>query len=350
MLRRSFFSVASGGIELASEKTGPLGPAEDPFNRTSIGSNEADEDANRMEIAVGDGIIISKTGGTAELDYSRTGFLGNFDIGESYGENISESYLELSVQPDSGPGYLGGTYRAEFEIRLNNDSDLLGSETIGVSGRGVWFFEAEHTVARPTASSGQASFGSGEKLENVGLTYGDSTFSNPTEVDIRDSGPLSQSTTVTIDMENFTEAQGEGAENLSGDIANVEGLDGELFVLQMSYDELTAINQFGSESATTLLWFDVGSERWVNAVLGNSDGGAGAKRFASSYDTYLSGAGGTPELSAYGIDLSNNVVWAVLDHNSSFAPAGVNAVPEPSTVFLMLLSGAYLIFWKNRRR
>jgi hypothetical protein len=42
------------------------------------------------------------------------------------------------------------------------------------------------------------------------------------------------------------------------------------------------------------------------------------------------------DLSAFGLDTSNDRVWAVLDHNSVFASG---AIPEPMTLSMLALGG-----------
>jgi hypothetical protein len=56
-------------------------------------------------------------------------------------------------------------------------------------------------------------------------------------------------------------------------------------------------------------------------------------------------------LGAYGLDLANQQVWAVIDHNSDFGVTngGILVVPEPSSYLLAGL-GIAGGWWQLRRR
>ncbi len=119
-------------------------------------------------------------------------------------------------------------------------------------------------------------------------------------------------------------------------VADVSGMSGDTYVLQITYDPTVAIELFGSEENVRLMWFD--GVEWINAVDGNVGGLANFVGNAS-YNADLDFV-----LGNYGIDTENNEVWAVINHNSLFAVT----VPEPST--LLLLGGSLFgLFLANRR-
>ena len=106
------------------------------------------------------------------------------------------------------------------------------------------------------------------------------------------------------------------------------------FVLQMSYNPL----DLGSIAAIDLRlgWLD--GSTWVNAIAGNS---------SQANDLFVnSGYDGNLTLGHYGVDTVNDVVWAVVDHNSPFA-----VIPEPGTLALLAagLLGLLAYAWRKRR-
>ncbi len=137
---------------------------------------------------------------------------------------------------------------------------------------------------------------------------------------------------------SFTNTSGMISDKLS-----INGLDGTTFLLVMNVD-LSASFDIND---IYIAWFDErsGSETsgtWVNAVAGNH-GANNNQRFLGdlSYEEFLSG-GWDPEtmLGAYGVNMANGDVWAVIDHNSEFG-----VVPEPTTTVL-LAAGVLLLFAK----
>jgi hypothetical protein len=95
-----------------------------------------------------------------------------------------------------------------------------------------------------------------------------------------------------------------------------------LYVLQFTYLDANVPNGF-TEEQMQLLVFETGSDDWSLAIDDNSDGGAGNSFFAGSYADFLTGPGGgsldSSDLSSYGVDATNNLAWAVLDHASFFS-------------------------------
>jgi fibronectin-binding autotransporter adhesin len=117
---------------------------------------------------------------------------------------------------------------------------------------------------------------------------------------------------------------------LVSDVVNLTGMGNtggtgftDTFILQMSYNEalLDGFESFGVTEGNIVIAWKNGIE-WVNAVNGNST--PGGTYFANQAYNAASRS-----LGDYGIDPTNNVVWAVLNHNSEFA-----VIPEPSTLVL----------------
>ena len=140
--------------------------------------------------------------------------------------------------------------------------------------------------------------------------------------------------TVTVDLLAMPTVQ--FPMGFASDVVDVSGTGTDTFVLQLGYDEATAIALYGTEALAELGWFDVGSNSWKNAVLGNTGGVA---QFVGDRAWQVSDT-----LGSYGVDTANNQVWAVINHNSQFA-----TVPEPGSAGLLVL-GAGLLGFRRRRR
>lgn len=134
-------------------------------------------------------------------------------------------------------------------------------------------------------------------------------------------------------------------DNLASDRMSFSGTGTDKFVVQLSYDEAAAVTLFGTEDNAALLWRNPASQMWVNSVLGNSDGGAAQQHFLGAYDPNTEFV-----LGDYGVDTANNVVWAVIDHNSDFAVGSAQAAPEPGTCALMLMGMGAMLFRSRRNR
>jgi autotransporter-associated beta strand protein len=147
--------------------------------------------------------------------------------------------------------------------------------------------------------------------------------------------------------------------NIASDVATVSGMPNkgtgpqgstltDQFVLELGYN-VTAANALGGASALTLMW-NSPTAGWVNAILGNSDGGAGANFVAGAYI-----AGSDFNLSWYGVDVADGYVWAVLDHNSDYGAGNLSntpfgVVPEPSTWTMLAIGGTGLLFFLRRAK
>jgi hypothetical protein len=148
--------------------------------------------------------------------------------------------------------------------------------------------------------------------------------------------------------------------NGNGSIS-LHGLNGTKFLMVLDMEGY--IPEDATVADYYLGWWDAtansGTGGWVNAVLGNT-GTAGALALANptgytiGYQQFLTNNGGwngTTMLGAYGLDLANQQVWAVIDHNSDFGVTnnGILVVPEPSAYLLAGLGIAGGL-WRMRRR
>ena len=161
-----------------------------------------------------------------------------------------------------------------------------------------------------------------------------------TEVQLLD-GTASTNTAVTVDF-SLTSTSGfqAGAGQLS-DVVKLQGTDGDKVVLQLSYDESAVGTIPGQTEADLFLgWFSGGV--LVNAVDGNTDLPGEANTPLGHLGAYDSAT--DFHLGYYGVDTVNNVVWAVIDHNSEFT-----VVPEPASVGFLLIGGCSLALRRWRR-
>lgn len=120
---------------------------------------------------------------------------------------------------------------------------------------------------------------------------------------------------------------GTGPAGSASDDVNVSGTISDTYVLELSYSQAAAVSLPGGPSAMQLQWLDPNTGQWENAIDGNTGGAP----------TFVNGAYNPAvdfNLGAYGVDTTNDVVWAVIDHNSQFSVD--SQVPEPGS--LMLLS------------
>ncbi len=136
---------------------------------------------------------------------------------------------------------------------------------------------------------------------------------------------------------NFAAASGGP---LVSDIVDLHGTGSDIFVLQIDYNE-AALLAGQNESDLFLTWFD--GAAWVNAVLGDSDGGAQQQKILGAYDPLTDFL-----LGNYGVDTVNNRVWAVIDHNSQFGAGGPIPAPEPGSAVLLMAGGALLALRRSR--
>jgi hypothetical protein len=162
------------------------------------------------------------------------------------------------------------------------------------------------------------------------------------------AGTASSTETVTLS----TTALGAKFSALASDVVSVSGNDGNIFAVQLTFN-LAEANLVGGANKMTLLWLNPANGGWENAVLGDhetNDATGGELDFQGSFSLFQSGYGTDLDnyLGAYGVDTTNDTVWAVIDHNSNFGVGNLDelpaATPEPST-WAMLLGGLGLIAW-----
>lgn len=237
--------------------------------------------------------------------------------------------VKISATASPSVRSVGGVlYPASADIHLQLNSGGLG--IIGAGTSAVAYTMTSHTgSARGSEIASGGGFG-GFTLTNTNAS------SHLTQMSL-----LGGTTTSGAEL-NAAFSTAPAGDNLASDIMSFSGTSADKFVVQLSYDEAAAVILFGSEDNAALLWRNPANELWVNSVLGNSDGGTAQQHFLGAYDPNTEFV-----LGDHGVDTANNVVWAVIDHNSNFAVGSAQAVPEPGTCALILVILGVLV--RSRR-
>ena len=115
---------------------------------------------------------------------------------------------------------------------------------------------------------------------------------------------------------------------LASDVLSLTGIDGDLFVLMMSYNPASLPAPEASLAAAGLLLLTVEdpnpTPHWVNAIDLNHGPNVGAANVQGAWSGQLA-------LGTWGVDIVANNVWAVLDHNSNFSASFFTPVPESAS-------------------
>ena len=212
----------------------------------------------------------------------------------------------------------------------NNGSDkvFLVAGANGVYGNGI----GNGVIVRSVAAGGTY-IGLGSAVANPSAGEQAST------ADIL-AGSNSSGSAQAVSMQWRTQALGEG---LFSDVVEVSGMalsgssTGQTapFVLQMTYNPGLILS---ANELPYLGWLNPTTNTWENAVLGN---------YGSSNDTFVGirAWNGDTTLGDWGVNTTNDTVWAVVDHNSDFA-----AVPEPSTLALLGVAAGLMSYGLRRRK
>jgi hypothetical protein len=255
--------------------------------------------------------------------YRHTGF------GEYYEEYFYVYQKDVGTV-EGGEAVIGGVDRY-----LGRFLATHGTKGVAETGTIEWdlgydFFGRQFTLTSDTkASIGQ------KKLE---LAFLDSE-------EIAEAGTVTATFLARAELDSgLTDSGTSGFDQLASDAVEITGLDGFQHVIQLN--ALSGQNE--------VAWYDPDNDAWINAVLGNSnienlDLDAGTlvadgqslqideyldeMRFEGTYFEYLLSLNEQtdPVLGAFGAHADGSAVWAVIDHNSTFAVL----IPEPNTALLI---------------
>jgi fibronectin-binding autotransporter adhesin len=155
--------------------------------------------------------------------------------------------------------------------------------------------------------------------------------------------------------------------NLSGLASTGTGSSGQTltntYVLEMSFNPGSIVQAEQASAAAGFIRIDwlnpngggTGVAEWQNAVLGDSGTGTdtttATKNVQESFANFSTAEGGLTDsnignfLGSWGVDLTNDEVWAVINHESQFA-----VVPEPSAALIAVGLAGMGILKRRRRR
>ena len=324
-----------------------------------MGSDDPDDDII-VTATVYDGALLTSNAGSvlnhgssvlinnAPGPYRAAAFVDSVEISPRWALNnlaVGSSIAAGSGTPTAfvsfdASGLLNGqTLRGRLKIALENDQSILGAKNRDL-GMSKWKLEQ--------AVTGNVGAGTAEvkhKDSYAGL-YSVSDMELGSVATIlagtnKKAGKHNpgKKTTVSMSWRNRSITE----QWLQSDVVTLGGVDGDVFVLQMTYDD--TLNAPGNEELFASLgcmyvyWYDPDRGMWVNAIDGNQ--GRNKSKIINFQGTWQE-AGYPMQLGAWGVDIEDNVVWAVIDHGGDFAP-------EPGTVFLLAFGGLSLLCRRRRQ-
>ena len=349
-------------------------------NQQSLGavsSNQTASSGQQLNVTSATGGTINSSAGTAQIDTLGGATLQSGNWGATVNNltsgNVQTSGGSVVAQQGSFTGTISGTggltKTGNSTLTINSQNTYTGTTIVG---GGTLAVTAGATVGNGTApvrivnngrfqvlSDAHVSnavvagstdgiyekvYSGNETLGNLG-SFQSNLGNNDTSAFIA-GGSAAPGTTLTAQY----------SASLPGDLLvsdrlTLDGLNGQTFllVLQVNFD----IPAGAGTTDFYLGWLDPIDSTWKNAVRGNigpagSIAQADPNGFTASYQDFLDNHGGwnaANMLGAYGVDATQNQVWAVVDHNSEFG-----AVPEPSTYALLALAGPAFFFIARRKK
>ncbi len=234
-------------------------------------------------------------------------------------------------------GAVAGLHTGSYTLDFRMTDDSPNAQTGYLNGAlpvASMTWDLEHTVTAQSSVSAPVSSGQNFGDAMIGVSNGN------TGAAIIDGVSTSSQSVAAMFIAN------PGLSNAAtfGDAVEIAfSIAPDLHVLQMAYLDSQLPGGFNEKSLRVLV--QDGSV-WKESILLNSDNGAGGVFFDGSYAAYLATlSGSAAELSTYGVDIANNRVWAVLDHNSTYI---VGVIPEPTSLAMLALLGITLVARRRR--
>lgn len=287
------------------------------------------------------GLTLTSASGSGNIaNASITIASSNVQSGWTIASNFTASPTgsATTVASFNDTGKLNGTYTGSVTLTGRTDASILGSAAGDLNSQ-LGTYNISHAVAGHAGigTTYSADILAGGNLAGYSLASGTSDGGNGAALNTVATvlqGTASTATTLTMSFARRADLSAHDQSLLQSDALNLSGVTG-LYVLQMSYDpSLNAIDPAWID------YLDPTSGHWVNAVTGNSDGGASAQWFVNqAYN-----ASTDFHLGYYGYDIATHTAWAVLDHNSTFA-----VVPEPADYFVLATAGLVATGYRRKR-
>ncbi len=237
---------------------------------------------------------------------------------------------------------------------------IVGTATASNGGAHAYNNTFNGTLLESQVAAGQAYAGLSSTVTGVSggpnnmlgtvatILAGTNNSGSPTTVGMTWRTRATDETAGTIQQPPMSYANKAGY--LTSDVVNVTGIATSAtspYVLQMSFNP--SLFASGAQNNFSNGWLYLGTlsgagtgETWENAVkLDDATGSEAKVAQGEDWNTFISNNGGVGNLAnllgSWGVDTTNNVAWAVIDYNGTFA-----VVPEPGTLVLLLVAAGVL--------
>ena len=329
------YNESTSGAPMSAQSSRPGSSAKVD---ATLGALSISEQVGRNGYASGNAVHHNQytiTGGTGQgvalITYYLTGdFSGStsrvhsYSVGYGDGGPVVQGEINVSgrtgqVPPQTLTQQVNFTFGQPFEVQRSLYAALDTADVAGQSGNATLLLRAGgYTVTGSSNYTGTTSTGTTRgALFAPSAPYAGFTVQNnvgfgsiTTLLDGSASTQRNVSIGYVAPIANFPAVS---------DIVDIQGTNTDPVVIQMKYDPLKAAELFGGETALRLAWLNSAAGQWVLATLGNA--GGGPQFFNRAYNPATDF-----QLGNYGVDTANDVVWAVVNHNSEFA---VTVVPDP---------------------